>query len=119
MFKANFRALGAYRPAPIPGDMVVVRTEGGFPPEFLDYETGDALADPALGWTGMVKGRLEVRTMPGDHLSMQDEANTRVFANILRGLVLAKSSPSPSGTPGVGEGRGGGRIEGVGTTSPH
>jgi thioesterase domain-containing protein len=105
MFKANFRALGRYRPEPIAGDMVVVRTEGGFPPEFLDYESGDALADPALGWTGFAQGRLEVRTMPGDHLSMQQASNIRAFAEVLRDLVLsAESRPrarenAPEGSP--------------------
>src|SRR3546814_14200437 len=35
VFKANWRALGAYRPQPIPGDLTLIRTEDGFPPEFL------------------------------------------------------------------------------------
>ena len=48
------------------------------------------LEDPALGWTSLVKGRLEVRVMPGEHLSMQDEAHTRAFAEILRELVLSR-----------------------------
>ncbi|CAN5314174.1 hypothetical protein BH11PSE11_BH11PSE11_34670 [soil metagenome] len=89
IFKANFKALGAYRPAAIPGDVTVVRTEGGYPPEFHDYESGDSLNDPGLGWTELVLGKLEVHRMPGDHLSMQDDANMTVFAEILRKLVLA------------------------------
>ena len=102
MFKANFRALGAYRPAPIPGDMAIVRTEGGFPPEFLDYESGEALQDPALGWSALVKGKLEVRTMPGDHLSMHDEANTHAFAQVLRELVQCAEAAVRSYAKAIG-----------------
>ncbi len=87
MFKANFRALGAYRPAPLPGDLTVIRTEGGFPVEFHDYEPEDAIKDPALGWTGLVDGAIEVRRMPGDHMSILDAANLPVMADILMELV--------------------------------
>ena len=87
VFKANFRAIGSFRPGPIPGDMAVIRTEGGFPAEFFDYETGDVLKDPALGWSDLVQGRIDVRTMPGDHLAMLDPANLPVMADILAEFV--------------------------------
>jgi hypothetical protein len=87
VFKANFRAIGGFRPGPIPGDMAVLRTEGGFPPEFFDYETGEALADPALGWTDLVQGKLRVCTMPGDHLAMLNPVNLPVMAGIMVDLV--------------------------------
>lgn len=87
VFKANFKALGAYRPGPIPGSMTVVRTEGGFPPEFHDYEAGTSLADRALGWTDLVGEKIAVHTMVGDHLSMQNPENTLELAAILRALV--------------------------------
>jgi amino acid adenylation domain-containing protein len=87
VFKANFRAIGGFRPGPIPGDMAVLRTEGGFPPEFLDYETGEALKDPALGWTDLVQGNIDVRTMQGDHLAMLNPANLPVMADIMTELV--------------------------------
>ena len=87
VFKANFRAIGGFRPPPIPGDMAVLRTEGGFPAEFLDYESGDALNDPALGWSELVQGRLEVWTMPGDHLAMLSPASLPAMASIMVELV--------------------------------
>jgi thioesterase domain-containing protein len=87
VFKANFRALGSYRPGPIPGDVAVVRTEGGFPAELLEHEVGDALDDPALGWSELVLGRLDLRTMPGDHLSMLDPAYLPSMAGVVRDLV--------------------------------
>ncbi|MDR3537694.1 MAG: amino acid adenylation domain-containing protein [Acetobacteraceae bacterium] len=87
VFKANFRAIGGFRPGPIPGDMAMLRTEGGFPPEFFDYETGDALKDPGLGWSDLVQGKLDVRSMPGDHMAMLNPANLPVMADIMVELV--------------------------------
>jgi thioesterase domain-containing protein len=87
IFKANFRAMGAYRPEPIPGDLILIRTEGGFPPEFLDHGGAEVLKDPALGWTGWTEGAIEVRTMPGDHLSLLDAAHLPVMADLLTELV--------------------------------
>jgi thioesterase domain-containing protein len=87
VFKANFRAMGSYRPGPIPGDMALIRTEGGFPAEFLDYESGEALTDPALGWTDLVQGSIDVRTMPGDHLAMLGPDNLPVMARLLVDLA--------------------------------
>ena len=89
-FKANFRAIGRFRPAPIPGDMAVIRTAGGFPAELLDYETDAALRDPGLGWSDLLQGRLEVRTMPGDHLAMLDPANLPAMADIM--IALARDA---------------------------
>jgi amino acid adenylation domain-containing protein len=94
MFKANFRALGAYDPAPIPGDMVVIRTEGGFPVEFHDYEPDDSIKDPGLGWTPLVQGGLEVRTMPGDHLSILDTDNLSAMTDIFKALVREAMAPA-------------------------
>jgi amino acid adenylation domain-containing protein len=87
VFKANFRAIGDYRPGPIPGDMAVIRTEGQYPPEFLDFETMDALNDPTLGWGSLVQGKVEVRSMPGDHMAMLNPANLTVMARVMKDLV--------------------------------
>jgi amino acid adenylation domain-containing protein len=87
VFKANFRAIGSFSPKPISGDLAVLRTEGGFPPEFFDYESGEQLKDPALGWSDLVEGRVTVRTMPGDHLAMLNPANLPVMADIMVELV--------------------------------
>ena len=87
IFKANFRAMGSYRPAPVPGNLTLIRTEGGFPPEFLEHGGAEVLADPALGWSGRVEGAIDVRTMPGDHLSLLDAAHLPVMADLLTELV--------------------------------
>jgi thioesterase domain-containing protein len=83
VFKANFRAIGSARHGPIAGNLAVIRTEGGFPPELLQFESGDAVADSALGWRDLVQGRLVTHTMPGDHLAMLDAANLPSMASIL------------------------------------
>jgi thioesterase domain-containing protein/acyl carrier protein len=80
VFKANFRAIGTAQPGPIPGDLAVIRTEGGFPEEFLQFESGEALNDPALGWSDLVRGHVSTRIMPGDHLAMLDPANLPAMA---------------------------------------
>ncbi|HEY3909053.1 MAG TPA: amino acid adenylation domain-containing protein [Stellaceae bacterium] len=87
VFKANFRAIGGYRPGQIAGDLALIRTAGGFPAELLEYESGESLDDPGLGWSELVAGRLEIRTMPGDHLSMLDPAHLPSMARILIELV--------------------------------
>ena len=87
VFKANFRAIGSYKPGPIPGDMAVIRTEGQYPPEFLDFETLDALNDPTLGWGNLVQGKVDMRSMPGDHMAMLNPANRAVMADIMVDLV--------------------------------
>jgi thioesterase domain-containing protein len=65
----------------------VVRTAGGFPAELLEREIGDALDDPALGWSELVQGTLDLRTIPGDHLSMLDPAHLPGMAGVIRDLV--------------------------------
>ncbi|MGE5272067.1 MAG: amino acid adenylation domain-containing protein [Thiohalocapsa sp.] len=89
VFKANFRALGSYRPMAIVDDIALIRTEGGFPPELQDFESGEALRDPGLGWSALAQGRLDITMMPGDHLSMLDPAHLAALAAILRRLAAA------------------------------
>ena len=72
VFKANFRAMAAYRPGSYDGPLTLFRSEGGFPEEYHAYESGRALDDPALGWSPFVTGTLTVEPLPGDHLSLLD-----------------------------------------------
>jgi thioesterase domain-containing protein/acyl carrier protein len=100
VFKANFRAIGTARPGPIPGDLAVIRTAGGFPPEFLQFETGDALDDPALGWSELVQGHISTRTIQGDHLAMLEAANLPALAATMIDLTreaLASHLSAPIG----------------------
>ncbi|MBN8904603.1 MAG: hypothetical protein J0H57_26600, partial [Rhodospirillales bacterium] len=102
LFKANFRAIGAARHGAVPGDLAVLRSEGGFPAEFLQFETGEAAADPALGWAPLVEGRVVTRTLRGDHLAMLDAANLPTMATIVTELArdaLAAHLAAIGGTP--------------------
>ena len=105
VFKANFRAIGGYQPGPIPGDMAVIRTEGQYPPEFLEFETADALNDPTLGWGSLVQGKVDVRRMPGDHMAMLQPANlpsmTRLMADLVREALAAHLSLRHGVTLGI------------------
>jgi len=47
----------------------------------------DALNDPALGWGNLVQGKVEVRSMPGDHMAMLNPANLTVMARVMTDLV--------------------------------
>ena len=69
--------------------MALIRTEGGLPPELLDNESPALLQDPTLGWSDLVQGRIEMHTLPGDHLAMLSAANLPAMAAILRRLVCA------------------------------
>ncbi|WP_222185037.1 thioesterase domain-containing protein, partial [Geminicoccus harenae] len=90
VFKANFRAMVAYQPRGYDGPLTLFRTEGGFPEEYRNYESGRALEDPALGWTPFVQGKVTVELVPGDHLGMLDAERLPHLAAMLRSHVLAR-----------------------------
>jgi pyochelin synthetase len=87
MFKANFKALGQFVPQALPGDLTLIRTEGGFPPEFRDYEPEESLQDEGLGWSEFVDGRLDVHSVPGDHLSLMAADTLEETAQLIRDLM--------------------------------
>lgn len=39
--------------------------------------------DPTLGWGGIVRGKLEIRNVPANHLNMLLEPNVREVARVL------------------------------------
>jgi thioesterase domain-containing protein len=90
VFKANFRAMVAYQPRGYEGPLTLFRTEGGFPEEYRNYESGRALEDPALGWTPFVQGQVTVELVPGDHLGMLDAERLPHLAAMLKSHVLAR-----------------------------
>ncbi|SFK44601.1 non-ribosomal peptide synthetase [Falsiroseomonas stagni] len=96
MFKANFRALGAYRPAPIEGDVALIRSEEGFPPELAGLDSAAAAQDPFLGWGDVVQGRLLLRRLPGDHLAMLSAENLPLMAALMTELAEAAIAIDPA-----------------------
>lgn len=72
--QANFQAYLSYRTLPYPGHMVLFRTT----------ELGDSgFRKPNLGWTGMALGGLDVRLVPGNHITVLYEPNVSVLAQKL------------------------------------
>jgi thioesterase domain-containing protein len=94
VFKANFRAMVAYRPGSYDGPLTLFRTEGGFPEEYYTYESGKALDDPALGWSDHTSRPIQLEPLPGDHLSMLDADHLPILAERLK-RRLAPSLPLP------------------------
>jgi thioesterase domain-containing protein len=54
----------SYTPGPYQGRMLLLRAAG---------RTAEYGNDPALGWDDVVKGHIEVRTVPGNHMTILDE----------------------------------------------
>jgi amino acid adenylation domain-containing protein len=96
MFKANFRALGAYRPEPIEGDVALIRSEEGFPAELAGLDSAAAAQDPFLGWGDVVQGRITLRRLPGDHLAMLSAENLPLMAALMTELAEAAIAIDPA-----------------------
>jgi amino acid adenylation domain-containing protein len=97
VFKANFHAMANYKPVRYAGTMFVVRSEGGFPQEMFRYETGEALRDPALGWSRYCAG-IRVLPIAGDHLQMMNPPNVDQLADLLQreiDTLCATANPDP------------------------
>jgi hypothetical protein len=75
----NRRAWRAYRPLPYPGRLVVFRAAEQ--PEW----PGCRFDDPTLGWGALARDGVEVRDVPGDHLThFFNPENARALARSLR-----------------------------------
>jgi hypothetical protein len=61
VFRAQLRAAWGYAPAPYSGDLALIRWADG-------HQAPDG--DERLGWGPLVAGRLECRTLPGDHYAL-------------------------------------------------
>ena len=96
VYAANLRGTHAYRPRPYPGDLTLLRARAG-------------LVDDDGGWQRLVAGRLDVRTVPGDHYTMFRGKNLDVLAAELARCIEDGASASGAGgkDPGPAAGRAG------------
>jgi thioesterase domain-containing protein len=78
----HYRARSRYAPRPYDGDAWVFRSEH---PEF----------DADLGWGPLVRGTLEVRTVPGRHANVLKEPNLKETARQLAAAVDAAAASDP------------------------
>lgn len=76
VFKANVRAFRRYRPEPYPEPITLFRPQEGDEPG----------QDPTLGW-GALAPRVDVETVPGDHVSALAEPHVRTLAARLRARI--------------------------------
>ncbi|WP_410586712.1 amino acid adenylation domain-containing protein [Amycolatopsis sp. lyj-23] len=73
--RAHTRAALAYRPEPYAGPALLLRCADPDEP---------AGSDPAWGWGALVRGGLDVRLVPGNHLTMLDPPHVTALAEYLR-----------------------------------
>ncbi|MDM7459432.1 MAG: amino acid adenylation domain-containing protein [Paracoccus sp. (in: a-proteobacteria)] len=77
LIAANVAAVERYEAQPYFGDIVVYRADRTY------WDTPEGLA-MALGWAPVARGRLDLRDLPGTHLSILAEQNVDALANDLR-----------------------------------
>ncbi|HSF40852.1 MAG TPA: amino acid adenylation domain-containing protein [Thermoanaerobaculia bacterium] len=77
VYRANVQSLRRYRPGPYPDPFLLLRAEE---PLFLTEAPGEE----DLGWNRITGGPIEIRTVPGNHLTLLAEPNVRTLASRLR-----------------------------------
>ncbi|MEM7125920.1 MAG: alpha/beta fold hydrolase [Chloroflexota bacterium] len=71
VIKNNLRAMADYIPSPIPVKLHF----------FLAKERDDFITQPtAHGWISLAKGGIEIHTVPGNHISMNEEPNIQILS---------------------------------------
>ena len=84
--EVNYRAWVEYEALPYPGRVTLFRSRSS--PLFHSFE-------PDLGWTRLAKGGLEIKNIPGNHVSIMREPHVRQLADCFRAsLVEAERSYS-------------------------
>ncbi|HEV2149654.1 MAG TPA: amino acid adenylation domain-containing protein, partial [Longimicrobiaceae bacterium] len=77
VFRANVRAVAAYRPGPCASDLLLVLAEDRAVP---------ATAESA-GWEALTAGTVRSVTVPGDHFNLVQEPHVRELATVLAGAL--------------------------------
>ncbi|HEY2737716.1 MAG TPA: condensation domain-containing protein, partial [Thermoanaerobaculia bacterium] len=81
VFKTNVRAFRRFRPDPYPGKITLFR------PSEINGDEAAAAIDPTLGWGALSPRRIEIETVPGDHITALAEPHVRSLAARLRTLI--------------------------------
>ena len=66
-------ACASYTPSPYVGRVTLFRTDHGGPRH-----------DPRMGWDKLARGGLDVKRIPGSHMTLLRPPNVEVFAGMLR-----------------------------------
>ena len=84
----HHRLLVSYRPRPYPGPIVYLRSQEAFPLSLL----GPQEVDVAELWAGLALGGLDLRPVPGNHVSMFQEPHLGVLAGELKRCLEAAAT---------------------------
>jgi amino acid adenylation domain-containing protein len=91
LYEANIRALRAYRPGKLRAPLVLFRAETQ-PLRLSNFAAGFT-----LGWGELTEGGVQVRVVPGDHLTMITEPFVRHLAKALSDELDAAQVVPPKG----------------------
>jgi thioesterase domain-containing protein len=83
----DYEILEAYRPEPWQGRIVLLRAKAQ--PLMLWHD------DPALGWSDLARGGVDVVRLPGNHLTIMREPHVGALASALGECMVAATGPSP------------------------
>jgi len=85
----NRRAYDNYRPGPHDGDVTLIQAMER--PDWIEF----CIVDPTGGWGDFVKGKLEIKQCPGNHLTMMEEPHLPQLADILnQSLSVREMEPA-------------------------
>ncbi|WP_067713100.1 amino acid adenylation domain-containing protein [Nocardia yamanashiensis] len=89
VFHANFQAALAYRMSPVQRPFTLLRATDGLPAslETAHRLAGTMFGDADNGWERWANFGLDIREIPGDHLSMMTEPNIATVARLLADLL--------------------------------
>ncbi|MFF0491574.1 amino acid adenylation domain-containing protein [Nocardia sp. NPDC004068] len=99
VFHANFEATLGYRMSPLDRDVTLLRARDGLPSglEHAHRLAGTMFGSASNGWDRWAPRGLDIREIPGDHLSMMTEPHIAAVAEVLSELL----EPAPvDGSPG-------------------
>ena len=91
VYKTNVRAFREYQPRPAATRITLYRA-GEATAADSDGAPHPFAADPTLGWGALSTAPVEVRRVPGDHVSMLSEAHVKVLAEELGHVFEASVS---------------------------
>jgi thioesterase domain-containing protein len=95
VYETNIRAFGNYRPQPA-ATRIILHRAGEAAGADSHGAPHPSAADPTLGWGALSTAPVEVRRVPGDHVSMLSEPHVKTLAAEL-GRLLEEASAATAG----------------------
>ncbi|MER5465457.1 amino acid adenylation domain-containing protein [Streptomyces sp. NPDC002668] len=97
VYRANWQAALSYRPPHEDQDLTLIRAAAPLPSVLTPMHSAldTHHQDPVNGWRSMTSGRIEVVTVPGDHLTIMEEPYVAHVAGTVANLL--RNGPAGSG----------------------